>query len=132
MNPLQAIRSWQKRSALRTCLVLIAVWLNVAFQACAMASMPAEDCPHCPAGMHGSEMPSGPMDCALLDSMDDPDLISPVVKVPGVSGDFAFIASGGWAESIGRSVAPVRLPPVEFFLPFHGPPPYVLFCVYLN
>ena len=132
MSSLRTIRNWQKRSALRTCAVLAAVWFNVAFQACAMASMPADDCPHCPAGMHGSEMPAVPMDCGLLDSIDDPDLAKPVVKGPGTSGDLGFIASIAWSEPVESSAEAIKVPPIEPGLPFHGPPPNVLFCVYLN
>jgi hypothetical protein len=134
MSTLQTIRYWQKRSVLRTSLVLIAVWLNVAFQTCVMASMmPVEDCPHCPTGMHDAgEMPSVPMDCGLLESIDDPDLAKPVVKVSGASGDHGFIASIAWIEPVESSAEAVKVLPIEPSLPFHGPPPNVLFCVDLN
>ena len=133
MSTLQTIRNWQKRSVLRTGSVLIAVWLNVAFQACAMASTPMEDCPHCPPGMHdGGQTPSVPMDCGLLESIDDPDLAKPVVKIPGTSGDHGFIASIAWIDPVESSAEADKILPIEPSLPFHGPPPNVLFCVDLN
>jgi len=132
MNTLQTMRRWQHRSVLQTCAVFIAVWVNLAFQTCAMATMPTDDCPHCPPGMHDSDMPMAPMDCDVIDSIDEPNLVGPASKFDNGIADLDIAVLGGWLdlpvllsdETILRPYRPVRS--------MHGPPLNVLFCVYLK
>ena len=132
MMTVRTIRSWQRRCIPRTLALLVVVWLNVAFQPCAMAYGAADNCPHCPAGMHDSGMASMPMDCGLLDPVDNPDLLKPSVKIPDGSGDVQFAVSASWLVPFESSRLESSRPPVPPILSLHGPPPNVLFCVYLN
>ena len=135
MTTLQTIRNWQRRSSVTTCALLAAVWLNVAFQACAMAAVPMDDCPHCPTGMHDESMPMAPMspmDCDLIDPADDPDTLGTFVKLATDLDGVAFIASPlppslQATEAIATARSPDKSPPSV-----HGPPRNVLFCTYLN
>lgn len=97
-----------------------------------MASTPTDACPHCPPGMDGGEMSSMPTDCAVLDPIDDPDLVHPVIKASDLSGDLYPIAAASWL--IPQVPTALALKPLlqEPSVPFHGPPTHVVFCVYLN
>lgn len=132
MNTIQSIRNWQRRSVSRTCAVFVAVWLNLVFQACAMAAMPAEDCPHCPPGMHGSEMPVASMECGLLDAVDDPNFVNPTSTFDRGIGDLDFTAFHSWFESPWVSSNEAELPKHKPLHSDHGPPLNVLYCVYLK
>ena len=138
MNTLQAIRLWQQRSVRRTCAVFVAVWINLAFQACAMGAMPDDDCPHCPPGMHDSEMPMEsmvpmvPMDCIVIDSIDEPSLVGPASKSDsGVKGlELAVHGSSSAVPALlTHDITPHRYKSVHYV---HGPPLNVLYCVYLK
>ena len=132
MNTLQSIRNWQHRSVSRTCAVFVAVWVNLVFQACAMAAMPADHCPHCPPEMHGSEMPMAPMECGLIDSIDDPNFVNPSSKLDSEISDLDFTTFGSWFEVPWVFSNDVELPRYKPLQSDHGPPLNVLFCVYLK
>jgi hypothetical protein len=132
------MRNWQRRSSATTCALLAVVWLNVAFQACAMAAAPMDDCPHCPTGMHHGEMPMAPMapmatmDCDLLDQFDDPDALGTFVKLASDLDGLTFITSSlppsvQAIVAIATARSPDESPPSV-----HGPPRNILFCTYLN
>ena len=132
------MRNWQRRSSWTTCALLAAVWLNVAFQACAMATAPMEDCPHCPMGMHHGDMPMAPMapmapmDCELLDPFDDPDALGTFVKLASDLDGLTFIASSLPPALQATEAIAIARSPGETLPSFHGPPRNVLFCTYLN
>lgn len=129
MMTLRTIPNRQRRFVPKTLAVPVVVWLNVVFQTCAMAYGAMDDCPHCPAGMHGDATASMPMDCGMLDPVDDPDFL-PAIKNPGGHAPLAYATS--WLTPF----APIRphstVPAGPLALWLHGPPPNVLFCVYLN
>ena len=132
MNILQNIRNRQKRAALRTCGVFITVWVNLVFQTCAMAAMPAGDCPHCPPGMHDSGMPMAPMDCGLIDSIDDPDLVGPADRLDSGIDGIQPVAFAGLLPVDVRPTQDVKIRRHKALNSVHGPPLNVLFCVYLK
>ena len=131
MNMLQIIRHWQRRSALRIFGVLVAVWLNLALQSCAMAAMPADDCPHCPPGMHDSEMPMIATDCALIDLIDDPDIVGPQNK-SDTSIEAVPLAVLTELLPIDLRTSDARMQRCKTARSVHGPPLNELFCVYLK
>lgn len=132
MMTLRTLRTWQRRCVSRTLSLLVVVWLNLTFQACAMAYGAADDCPHCPAGMHDSGMASMPMDCGLLDPIDSPDMLKPSIKLPDGLSDVQFAVMPTWLVPFESSYLESSAPPGPPLLSLHGPPPNVLFCVYLN
>jgi len=138
VTTLQTIRNWQRRSSLTTCALLAAVWLNVAFQACAMAAVPMDDCPHCPTGMHDESMPMAPMapmspiDCGLIDPADDPDTLGTFVKLASDLDSLAFIVSPLPPALQATEAIATAGSPGDTLRPVHGPPRNVLFCTYLN
>lgn len=138
MITLQAIRHWQQRSVRRTCAVLVAVWINLAFQACAMGAMPDDDCPHCPPGMHDSEMPMDsmapmvPMDCGVIDSIDEPNLVGPASKSDSEVGGLELAVLGSWSATPTPHSHDIRSHRYKSVHSVHGPPLNVLYCVYLK
>ncbi len=126
------MRNWQSRSPLRTCSVVLAVWLNLVFQACAMASMSTGDCPHCPPEMHDGAMAMDPMECRLLESIDELEFVKPASKIEGHAADWQAPALLSWSESPRNYSCALGPPAREPRHSVHGPPPNVLFCVYLK
>ena len=135
MNTLQAIRYWQTRSVRRMWAVLPAIWINLAFQTCAMAAVPHDDCPHCPPGMHDSGMamaPMDPWDCDVTESIDDPDLVGPASKSDRRVGRLEFSVSGSWSATPTLLSHDIRTRHYKSVQSVHGPPLNVLYCVYLK
>jgi hypothetical protein len=93
-----------------------------------MAAMAADDCPHCPPGMHSGEMPMAPMECGLVDSIDEPDFVNPSNKLESLD----FTTFGNWSERPYLFSDDAELPRYKPLHADHGPPLNVLFCVYLK
>lgn len=135
MTVLQRLRNRQKRAACRGLALVLAVWLNFVFQACAMGSASAEECPHCPPGMHDESMPMAPMapmDCGLIDAADDPDALGAFIKHSSDLGGLAFVAAPLPASLRARAAMETARALHEPVPSVHGPPSNVLYCVYLN
>ncbi|HSG63675.1 MAG TPA: hypothetical protein VLD39_01680 [Gammaproteobacteria bacterium] len=130
MSSLGRIRSWQRRSAFRTSTALIAVWLNLVMQSCAMAVAPVEGCPHCPA--EAMFMPGGELGCEQLNAADDPDALAQTSKPPSPLDHLGVADSPQGRLPVAETHAvSARLAQLRF-APSHDPPVRVLFGVYLN
>lgn len=79
-----------------------------------------------------SMAPMVPMDCGVIDSIDEPSLVGPASKSDSGVGGLELAVLGRWSAALAPRSHDIRSHRYESAHSVHGPPLNVLYCVYLK